>query len=178
MGTISGMGFAKKLKKNPKMVDSKKLKFSTPQILIFFAKISGIGLWFSMMNWWEGQGCGSTYLVVRLSDDLLLKWFFCFLIPFLILQQPDIHVGCAILMFFASIYFSKPRPNPKIFAKKIENWGSWKFQFFWVGHFDFFLQNEYFFASFPWKSVQIYMVKWMGPNFDVFPFFQKIPCYD
>ena len=25
--------------------------------------------------------------------------------------------------------------------------------------------------------VQIYMVEWMGRNFDVFPGFQKIPCY-
>ena len=34
-----------------------------------------------------------------------------------------------------------------------------------------------FFASFPWKPAQIYMVEWMGQNFDVFPGFQKIPCY-
>ena len=27
------------------------------------------------------------------------------------------------------------------------------------------------------KSVQIYMVQWMGWNFDVFPGLQKIPCY-
>ena len=32
-------------------------------------------------------------------------------------------------------------------------------------------------ASYPLKSIQIYMVEWMGRNFDVFPGFQKIPCY-
>ena len=30
-------------------------------------------------------------------------------------------------------------------------------------------------ASFLSKSVQIYMVEWMGRNFDVFPGFQNIP---
>jgi hypothetical protein len=44
---------------------------------------------------------------------------------------------------------------------------------FWI----FFSIFFFFFASFPWKSVQIYMVEWMGRNFDVFPGFQKIPCY-
>ena len=34
-----------------------------------------------------------------------------------------------------------------------------------------------FFFSFPLKSVQIYMVEWIGRNFNVFPGFQKIPCY-
>ena len=27
------------------------------------------------------------------------------------------------------------------------------------------------------STVQIYTVEWMGRNFDVFPGFQKIPCY-
>ena len=53
--------------------------------------------------------------------------------------------------------------------KIFENWQFWKTQFFWVNHFDF--------ASFPWKSVHIHMVEWMGQDFDVFPGFQKIPCY-
>ena len=65
----------------------------------------------------------------------------------------------------------------KISKKNIENWRFWKMSFFWVGHFEFFFSNFFFFASFPLKSVQIYMVEWMGRNFDVFPGFQKIPCY-
>ena len=35
--------------------------------------------------------------------------------------------------------------------------------FFWVGHFEFFFsKKKKFFASFPWKLAQIYMVEWMG----------------
>ena len=40
-----------------------------------------------------------------------------------------------------------------------------------------FIPKEKKFASFPWKSVQINMVEWMGLNFDFFHGFQKIPCY-
>ena len=39
------------------------------------------------------------------------------------------------------------------------------------------LKKKKNFASFLWKSAQIYMVEWIGRNFDVFPGFQKIPCY-
>ena len=40
--------------------------------------------------------------------------------------------------------------------------------FFWVGHFEFFFEKKYFFfALFPWKSAEIYMVEWMGQNFDL-----------
>ena len=67
-------------------------------------------------------------------------------------------------------YYSKDQ-SMKFLHKIFENWRFWKSQFFWVSNFNFF------FASFPWKSVQIYMVEWMGRNFDVFPGFQKIPCY-
>ena len=41
----------------------------------------------------------------------------------------------------------------------------------------FFFEKKKKNASFPWKSAQIYMVEWMGRNFDVFPGFQKIPSY-
>ena len=34
----------------------------------FFTKISGIGPWVSRINWCEAQQCGSTYMVIRLSD--------------------------------------------------------------------------------------------------------------
>ena len=48
---------------------------------------------------------------------------------------------------------------------------SWPFWIF------FFKKKKFFFALFPSKSVQIYMVEWMSWNFDVFTVFQKIPCY-
>ena len=45
-------------------------------------------------------------------------------------------------------------PIPKIFVKNIENWGSWKTQFFWISHFGFgfgygFNFFLFFFASSP-----------------------------
>ena len=52
-----------------------------------------------------------------------------------------------------------------------------KWAFFESAILNFFFRKIFFFASFPWKSAQIYMVEWMGQNFDVFPGFQKIPCY-
>ena len=55
----------------------------------------------------------------------------------------------------------------EIFMKKYWELAELENELFLVGHFDFF------FASFPWKSVQIYMVEWMGPNFEVFPGFPE-----
>jgi hypothetical protein len=53
-----------------------------------------------------------------------------------------------------------------------------KLSFFESAILNFFSKKrKFFFASFPGKSVQIYMEEWMGRNFDVFPGFQKIPCY-
>ena len=49
--------------------------------------------------------------------------------------------------------------------------------FLWNVNVQIACSKKNFSASFPWKSVQIYMVEWMGGNFDVFPGFQKIPCY-
>ena len=51
------------------MTNSKKLSFSKPPILnIFFPKITGIGPWVRRINWCKGHWCGSTYMVMRLSD--------------------------------------------------------------------------------------------------------------
>ena len=57
-------------------------------------------------------------------------------------------------MPFASIYCVNPR---------IENWGSWKSQFFWVGHL---FSSFIFFDSSPLNSVNIDNVSRMGQNFD------------
>ena len=66
----------------------------------------------------------------------------------------------------------------EIFAKKFWELAILKNELFlsrpfWI----FFLKKIFFFASFPWKLAQIYMVEWMGQNFDVFPGLQKFPCY-
>ena len=56
--------------------------------------------------------------------------------------------------------------NSQNFFAKISQIGTWVSRIEWCeGHW------------FPWKSAQIYMVEWMGRNFDVFPGFQKISCY-
>ena len=39
-------------------------------------------------------------------------------------------------------------PIWEIFAKNFENWRFWKPQFFWFGHFEFFLQKENLFFCF------------------------------
>ena len=62
--------------------------------------------------------------------------------------------------------------HAEIFVKKYWELGELKIFFFFESAILIF-----FFASFLLKSVQIYMVEWMGQNFDVFPGFQKIPCY-
>ena len=93
--------------------------------------------------------------------------------------QPHGRIRWATSMPFASINSTNPRTNLWNFREKILRIGDFKkWPFLKNGHFGFFFQKKFFFfASFSWKSVQIYMVEWMGRNFDVFPGFQKIPCY-
>jgi hypothetical protein len=55
--------------KNSKMADSKKKEFfKTPNSQYFFLKNSEIDPWVSRINFCEGHQCGSTYMIVRLSD--------------------------------------------------------------------------------------------------------------
>ena len=55
----------------------------------------------------------------------------------------------------------------KFLKKNIENWQRWKMTFFWVGHFEFFFfKKKFFFASLPWKLVNIYRLARMCRNFD------------
>ena len=42
--------------------------FNSPNSQYFFAKISGIGPWVSRINWCKLHQCGSTYMVIRLSN--------------------------------------------------------------------------------------------------------------
>ena len=82
--------------------------------------------------------------------------------------QPDDHIGWATLMPFASIYRTNQRTNPWIFFKwelrelkisvRVKGWAIFK--------------KKFFFASSPWKSVNIYRLPRMGRNFDDYPGFQ------
>ena len=54
----------------------------------------------------------------------------------------------------------------KFWQNLLSFWRSWKTQFFWVGHFDFFFpKKKKNFASSPWKLVTNYVLEWMGLNF-------------
>ena len=54
------------------------------------------------------------------------------------IKQPDNLIGWATFLPFA-IYSTDPRINRWNF----KSWQSWKTQFFWVGHFDFFLLHPH-----------------------------------
>ena len=56
------------LKKKSKMADYKKVIFQLHQFSIFFMKISWMCYWVSINNWCKGHWCGSTYMIVRLSE--------------------------------------------------------------------------------------------------------------
>ena len=74
------------------------------------------------------------YIVIRLSNITAI--FACF---WGYVGQSLSHIGWATSMPLASINSTNPRTNPWNFReKKVENWGIWKSQLFWVGHFDFF----------------------------------------
>ena len=57
---------------NKKQIQNGRLKkssfSSSANSQYFFLKISWIGPWVSRIDWCEGHWCGSTYMVVRLSD--------------------------------------------------------------------------------------------------------------
>ena len=76
----------------------------------FFTKISGNGPLVRRRNSWIGQGCSSTYMVVRLSNKrgknaflafFALKW------PFV--GQPDTHIGWATSLAYSWLSFTYPR---------------------------------------------------------------------
>ena len=82
-------------------------------------------------------------------------------------SQPHCHIGWARSMPFASFNPTNTRTNLWNFHKNILRIGDLeKLSFFWVSHFGIF------FASSPWKSVNIYRLARMGRNFDDYPGFQ------
>ena len=98
-----------------------------------FTKISENGPWVSRRNSWIGQGCSSTYMVVRLSNIrakttknafLPLKW------PFV--GQPDNHMGWATSLACTLNIFYLPKDYfLKFWWKNVQNWWIWKIAFFW-----------------------------------------------
>ena len=98
-------------------------------------------------------------------------FFACFWAYF---WHPHNHVGLATPMPFASINPNNPRTNPRKFWKKywelaeMEN-DPFLSRPFWIF---FFQKKKNFFASLPWKLVNIYRLARMCRNFDDYPGFQ------
>ena len=121
----------------------------TPKSWATTAKISWINPWVSRIDWWKGHWWGSTYMSVRLSDirQQAKQAKYAFLGHFWThVGQSYSHIGCAKPMPFASINSTNPRTNPWNFGGNCSAFGGgWKTQFFWVGHFEFFLAKKIFF---------------------------------
>ena len=105
----------------------------------------------SRINWCKGHWCGSTYMVVRLSDvssKTGYKCILCILACFrAYVGQPESHIGWATSMPFTLIHPTYPRTNLWNFWEKYWELGELKNSFFWVGHF-------YFFCFIPMKISQ------------------------
>ena len=117
----------------------------------FFMKILVIGPWVSRIDWCEGHWCGSTCMVVMLSDissKTGRNVFFVFLGCFwAYVRQSLNHIGWATSMPFASINSTNPRTNPWNFYKKILRIGNFeKCTFFESAILIFFFQKIFFFA--------------------------------
>ena len=147
-------------KKNFKMADSKKLSFSTtPKSWAITAKISWIGPWVSRIDWCKGHWWGSTYMAVRLSDI-----------------RPKTGKICIFCVFmpFASINPTNPRTNLWNFGDNCSAFGgSWKTQFFWVGHFEFFFSKKIIFFCF--ILIQISHNLWGTKDFSKFWWLPRFP---
>ena len=97
--------------------------------------------------------------------------FFVFLALFgAYIGQSDGHIGWVTLMPFASINPTNPRTDLWNFGDNCSAFGSsWKTQFFWVGHFEFFSSK---------KKNALFLFKFMGYqefflNFDDYSDFQQ-----
>ena len=103
-------------------------------------------------------------MVVRLSDtrsktgkNIKNAFLSCFR-PYV--GEPDNHIGWATSMPFTSINpITNPRTNPWNFCEKILRIGGVEnLRFFELAILIFVFKKKFFFESFPWKSVKIYMV--------------------
>ena len=95
----------------------------------FFTKISGNGRWVSRRNSWIGQGCSSTYMVVRLSNKRSKNAFLVFFAlkwPFV--GQPDNHIGGATSLAYSWVSFTYARTISWNFDEKMFRIGGFDFQ--------------------------------------------------
>ena len=153
---MSSLRWSNFWKKKFKMANSKKISFSSSaNSQYFFMKFTWFGPWVSRIDWCEGYWCGSTYMVVRLSDISSKTGKICVFV-FLgcfwaYVGQPHNHTNASwsLPMPFASINYTKPRTNPWTFHEKIlriDTAGKWGF-----------FETAIFFCLSQWKKQPIYM---------------------
>ena len=165
------------------MADSKKAHFSKSPILKIFSRkflrsvlglvglndAKGIDVAQRIWPW----GClTKAQKQPKSTENAFFGCFWAFV------GQPHGHIHWATSMPFASFNPTNPRTNLRNFRENFLRIGDFeKWPFLKNGHFGYFFKKIFFNASISWKSVQIFMVEWMGWNFDVFSGFQKIPWY-
>ena len=95
--------------------------FKTANFQSFCAKISGIGPWVYRINWYDEHGCGSTHMVIRLSERRPLHrkkgQNFCF-IPIEIRHK----LWCRMdgtYIFMIIVVSSQKQPTPNILGGSV-----------------------------------------------------------
>ena len=117
----------------------------------FFTKISGNGPWVSRRNSCIGQGCSSTYMVVRLSKKRSNNTKNAFLPlkgPFV--GQPDTLIGWATSLSYTWVSYTYPRTISWNFGEKMFRIGGFeKLTFFEITKFQYskLKENEIFMAQ-------------------------------
>ena len=143
-------------RKNPKWPTKKTPHFPPPSILnICVSKIFWIGPWVSRIGWCKGHWCGSTYLVVRLSNKSSKTQKMHFLPVFELMSDSltTIYIEPHQCPSHQSILLAQA-PIHKIFMKKYWKLAELENVFFLSRPFFFFflLQKKDFFGSSLWKQ--------------------------
>ena len=105
--------------------------FITTNSQYLFPKISWIGSWICTIDWCKGHWCGSTYMVLRLSNISSKTGKNAFFVFLGHVGQPLDHIGWATSIYFSTINSSNPKINPWNFHEKILRIGDFeKLSFF------------------------------------------------
>ena len=121
--------------------------FKTTNFQHFFTKISGNSQRVSRMNSCIGQGCSSTYQVVRLINKCVFR-VFCTKMTFgWTAWQPDNQIGWATSLAYPWVHSTHQRTIFWNFGEKmLKICGFWKIDFFKQPKFD--IQNLKNFSTF------------------------------
>ena len=117
--------------------------FNSANSQSFFVKISGIDSWLSRINWCEGLNLFGRQAVRHNHKN-------CIFTSFLRIRQTAWRPYKLSLVAALCINLSYQHKDQSLnfSGKNVENWRSWKSQFFWVGHFESFFQKNNIFLGF------------------------------